>query len=224
MYSFTNLEPVHVHCLVLTVVSWPTYKFLRRQVRWSGIPITLRISQVCCDAHKCLDIVNEAEVDDVFPEFSSFFNEPMCWQFNLWFLCLLNLACTSGSSQLMCCWNLAWKTLSIPLLACESSAIEYSFTLAFVGVRIKTYLFQSCGHCWDFQICLYMECNTLTVSSFRIWNNSAGNPSLPLALFILMLSKAHLTSHYYFSLLFFGILHSGGYIFHFLFCLSLLFS
>ena len=27
---------------VLTVASWPTYRFLRRQVRWSGIPISLR--------------------------------------------------------------------------------------------------------------------------------------------------------------------------------------
>ena len=26
--------------LVLTVVSWPAYRFLRRQVRWSGIPIS----------------------------------------------------------------------------------------------------------------------------------------------------------------------------------------
>ena len=28
-----------VTCLVLTVASWPAYRFLRRQVRWSGIPI-----------------------------------------------------------------------------------------------------------------------------------------------------------------------------------------
>ena len=28
---------------VLTVASWPAYKFLKRQVRWSGIPISLRI-------------------------------------------------------------------------------------------------------------------------------------------------------------------------------------
>ena len=34
-----------VPCPVLTVVSWPAYGFLRRQVRWPGIPITLRIFQ-----------------------------------------------------------------------------------------------------------------------------------------------------------------------------------
>ena len=32
-----------VPCLVLTVASWPAYRFLRKQVRWSGIPISLRI-------------------------------------------------------------------------------------------------------------------------------------------------------------------------------------
>ena len=40
-----------------------------------------------------------------------------------------------------------------------------------------------------------MECNTFTASSFRIWNSSTGIPSPPLALFVLMLLKAHLTSH-----------------------------
>ena len=30
-------------CPVLTVASWPAYRFLRRQVRWSSIPISWRI-------------------------------------------------------------------------------------------------------------------------------------------------------------------------------------
>ena len=48
-----NIQPWHtpfpiwdqsvVPCLVLTVASWPAYRFLRRQVRWSGIPISWRI-------------------------------------------------------------------------------------------------------------------------------------------------------------------------------------
>ena len=32
-----------VPCPVLTAASWPAYRFLRRQVRWSGIPISLII-------------------------------------------------------------------------------------------------------------------------------------------------------------------------------------
>ena len=61
---------------------------------------------------------------------------------------------------------------------------------------MKTDLFQSCGHCRVFQICWHIECSTFTVSSFRIWNSSTGIPSLPLALFVMMLPKAHLTSHF----------------------------
>ena len=32
-----------VPCPVLTVASWPSYRFLKSQVRWSGIPISFRI-------------------------------------------------------------------------------------------------------------------------------------------------------------------------------------
>ena len=54
----------------------------------------------------------------------------------------------------------------------------------------ETDLFQSCDLCWVFQICLHIECSTFTASSFRIWNSSNGIPSPPLALFVMMLSKA----------------------------------
>ena len=59
---------------------------------------------------------------------------------------------------------------------------------------MKTDIFQSCGHCWVFQICWHLECSVFMASSFRIWNSSTGN-SLLLALFVVMLPKAHLTSH-----------------------------
>ena len=71
---------------------------------------------------------------------------------------------------------------------------EHSLALPFFGIGMKTDLFQSCGHCWVFQICWRIECSPFTASSFRIWNSSAGIPSPPLALFIMMLPKAHLTS------------------------------
>ena len=43
MYTFPNLNQSIVPYLVLTVSSWPACRFLRRQVRWSGISISLRI-------------------------------------------------------------------------------------------------------------------------------------------------------------------------------------
>ena len=100
----------------------------------------------------------------------------------------------------MYCWRLAWRILSITLLACEMSAIvqsfEHSLAWLFFGIGMKTDLFQSCGHCWVFQICWHFECSTFTESSFRIWNGSTGIPLPPLALFLVMLPKAYLTSHY----------------------------
>ena len=111
----------------------------------------------------------------------------------------LNPAYTSGSSWFMYYWSLAWRILSIMLLACEMSStvwqFEHSLALPFFVIGMKIYLFQSCGHCWVFQICCHIECSTFTASSFMIWSRSAGIPSPPLALFVVMRPKAHLTSH-----------------------------
>ena len=122
--------------------------------------------------------------------------DPAIW--SLVPLPFLNPTWTFGSSRFMYCWSLAWRIFSVTLLACEMSAIvqqfEHSLALHFFGIGVKTDLFQSCGHCWVFQICWHTECNTLTLS-FRILNSSVGIPSPPLVLFIVLLPKAHLTSH-----------------------------
>ena len=64
-----------VPCPVLTIASWPEYRFLRKQVRYSHLfknfPQFVVIHTV-----KGFGIVNKAEVD-VFLELSSFFNVPM---------------------------------------------------------------------------------------------------------------------------------------------------
>ena len=66
-----------VPCPVLTVASWPAYRFLKKQIRWSGIPISWRIFQfVVIHTFKGFGIVNETEVD-VFLELSCFFDDPV---------------------------------------------------------------------------------------------------------------------------------------------------
>ena len=74
---FPILNQSFVPSLFLTVASCPTYRFIRRQVRWSGIPISLRIfhSLLWSTQSKAFSIVNEAEVD-IFPEFPCFFYDP----------------------------------------------------------------------------------------------------------------------------------------------------
>ena len=68
------------------------------------------------------------------------------------------------------------------------------FNIAFLWDWSENWLFQSCGHCCGFQICWHVECSTFTASSVRIWNISTGILSPPLALFVVMLPKAPLTS------------------------------
>ena len=64
-------------CPLLTVASWPVYRFLKRQVRWSGIPISFRIFQfIVIHTVKGFGIVNKAE-RDVFLELSCFFADPV---------------------------------------------------------------------------------------------------------------------------------------------------
>ena len=78
---------------------------------------------------------------------------------------------------------------------CNCAVVWAFFGIAFFGIGMKNDLFQSCGYCRVFQICWNIECSTFITSSFRIWDSSTGIPSIPLALFVVMLSKAHLTSH-----------------------------
>ena len=122
-------------------------------MKWFGIPISWRIFQfVVVHTVKGIGIVNKAEID-IFLELSCFFHDPAD---------VGNLI--SGSSAfsktslnirkftVQYCWSLAWRILSITLLACEMSAVvwyfEHSFAFPFLGIGMKTDLLQSCGHCW----------------------------------------------------------------------------
>ena len=75
--SFPIWNQSIVSCPVLTIASWLEYRFLRRQVTWSGIPNSLRIFQfVVIHTVKGFSAVNEAEVD-VFLEFTCFIYDPI---------------------------------------------------------------------------------------------------------------------------------------------------
>ena len=116
----SQLRTVHCFLKVLTVVSGPTYRFLRRQVRWSGIPISFRIfHSLLCSIHSGFSIVNEA---DVMFFWNSLAFSMIQWMLAIWSLFplpFLNPACIYGSSQFMYCWSLAWRIMSITLLACK---------------------------------------------------------------------------------------------------------
>ena len=198
MYSFPDLQPVCCSMFSCNCASWPAYRFLRRQVRWSGIPTSCNFPEfVVVHTIKGFVIVNKAEVD-IFLELSCFFDDPTD---------VSNLI--SASSAFSKSSLNIWKFMVHVLLKHglenfehyfasmwdECNCVVHSLALPFFGTGMKTDLFQSCGHCWVFQICWHIECSTFSPSSFRIWNSSTGIPSPPLALFVVMLSKAHLTSY-----------------------------
>ena len=65
-----------VPCPFLTAASWPAYRFLKRQVRWSSIHLFQNFPQfVVIHTVKGFGIVNKAEID-AFLELSCFFDDP----------------------------------------------------------------------------------------------------------------------------------------------------
>ena len=73
--TYPILNQFIVPCPVLTVVSWSIYRFLRRQVRLSGIPISLRIFQFAMiHTAKGFSIVKEAEVNAFMAFISCFYD------------------------------------------------------------------------------------------------------------------------------------------------------
>ena len=177
-----NIQPSHtpfpicnqavVPCPVLTVASWPEYRFLKRQVRWSDIPISWRIFQfVVVHTVTGFGIVNKAEID-VFLELSCFFDDPVD---------VGNLI--SGSSAFpKTSLNISKFTVHV-LLKPGLENFEHYFTS------------------------VQDECNYAVVWTFFYiaafpseleWKLTFSSPvilSLPLALFVVMLPKVHLTLH-----------------------------
>ena len=143
---------------------------------------------------KGFSVVNEAKVH-VFLEFSCFCYDPTDV-----------VVLISGSSAFRKSSLTIWKFSVYVLLKPSLEDFENYFASMWnecncvviwtlFGIGMKTDIFQSCGHSWVFQICWHIECSTLKASSFRISNSSAIIASPPWALFIVMLSKAHLASH-----------------------------
>ena len=186
MYSFYYLEPVccsmsSSNCCFLTCIQVSQEA---GQVVWYSNIFQNFPQFIVIHTVKGFGIVNKAEVN-VFLERSCFFDDAVdIGNLSLVPLPFLKPALMSGSSWFPYCWSLAWRILSITLLACEMSANVQClsfFGIAFLWDWNENWPFQSCGQCWVFQICWHIECSTFTASSFRIWNSSAGIPSPPLA-------------------------------------------
>ena len=112
----------------------------------------------------------------------------------------LNPAGTSGSSWFTYCWTLAWRILSMTLLAsmwneCNCAVVSTFFGIALLWDWDENWPFPVLWPLLSFPNLLAYWVQHFHSISFRIWNSSTGIPSPPLALFVVMLSKALLTSH-----------------------------
>ena len=135
---------------------------------------------------KGFGIINKGEVD-IFLELSWFFNDPTDVGNSIF-----GSSASSKSSL-----NIFKFSVHVLLKPCLENFEHYFASVwdecncavvwTLFGIGMKANLFQSCGHCWVFQIYWHAECSTFTASSFRVWNSSTGIPLPLLALFIVML-------------------------------------
>ena len=106
--------------------------------------------------------------------------------------------CTSRSSQCMYYWSLAWRILSITSLVCRWVQMYSSWNklghCPFLGLKWKL-TYSSPVAIPEFPNLLTYWVQHFNSIIFWILNSSAGIPSPPLALFVGMLLKVHLTSH-----------------------------
>ena len=148
MYSFPNLDQ-SVPCPVLTVTSWPAYRFIRRQVRWSGILVSSRIFHSLLWSTQIFGIVNKAEAD-IFLELSCIFSDPS----DVGHLISVSFAFSQSSLNI---WNFlvhelikpGWRIFEHYFASmwdeCNCTVVWVSFGFAFLWDWNENWPFQSCG-------------------------------------------------------------------------------
>ena len=148
---------------------------------------------------KGFGIVNKTEID-VFLELFCFFHDPADVG-----------SLISGSSAFSKTILNIWKFMVHILLKPGLENFEYYFTSMWDECKCEVvWAFFGIAFLWDwnenwpfpvlwplpsFPNLLVKWVQQFHSIIFRIWNSSTGIPSPPLALFVVMLSKAHLTSH-----------------------------
>ena len=86
---FPILIQFAVPCPILSIASLPAYRFLRRQVRWSGIPFSLRIFHSLLWSTQSKPLAYQWSRSRCFSGiFLLFLWSNGYWQYDLWFLCI----------------------------------------------------------------------------------------------------------------------------------------
>ena len=148
---------------------------------------------------KAIGVVNKAEID-VFMNLSCFLGDPMDVgnlifsssafskiSLNIWKF-MVHKFLKTGLEDFERYFTSVWDE-------CNSVVVWAFFDIAFLWDWNENWPFPVLWSLLSFPNLLAYWVSTFTASSFRIWNSSTGIPSPPLALLVVMLPKAHLTSH-----------------------------
>ena len=187
LYSFPNLEPVSYslsgsNCCFLTHIQ--VFQETSKVVWHSHL---FKYFPVYCDPQSQRLQCSQWSRSRFFLEVPRFLNDPT----NVGDLISVFSASSklAGSSQFKHCWSRAWRILSITLLSCEMNTIVHSLNMLWHC--------PSLGLKWKLTSSSPAEfskfAGMLSASSFKILNSSAEILSPPLALFVVMLPKAHFT-------------------------------
>ena len=198
MYSFPSLEPLSCS---MSSSNW--YSFIRRQVRWSGIPrLFFKNFPHFAVIHtvKGFGIVNKAEVVVFSGTFLLFQWSNRYFQFDLF--CKFSSSFSKSSLSI-------WKFMAPILLKPGLENFEHYFASMWDECNyVVVWTFFGIAFLWDWDenrpfpvlwpllifanlLTYWVQCSTFTASSFRIWNSSTGIRSPPLPLFMVILPKAH---------------------------------
>ena len=157
-----------VPCKVLTFESWPECRFLRRQVRYSGIPNSKNFPQFVV-IHTVIKHNQWSR-----SRFFFFFLECPCFLRDPTNVGTLISSSSTFSKPSLYIWRFLAHTLLNPSLKdfehwhakCEINTtvlqFGYSLALSFFWIEMKTDFVYFCDHCWVFQIFGHAECSTLT--------------------------------------------------------------
>ena len=201
IYSYPNLEPVCYsmsgpNCCFLTCVQISQEA---DQVVWCSCLFENFPQFVVIHTVKGFGIVSKAEVD-VFLELSCFFHDAADVgnlisgssafsksSLNIWKF-MVRILLKSGLENLGHYFACVWDEYNC-------AVVWALFGIAFLWDWNKNWPFPVLWPLMSFPNVLAYWVQHFTASSFRIWNSSTGIPSRPLALFVVMLPKAHLTLH-----------------------------
>ena len=198
-YCFPNLEPVSCpmsssNCCFLTCIQVSQEA---GQVVWYSHLLKNFPQFIVIHTVKGFGVVNKAE-RDVLLELSCFFDDPV----DIGNLISDSPAFSKASLNI---WKFSVHVLLKPGLEnfkhyftslwdeCNCVVVWAFFGIAFLWDWNENWTFPVLWPLLSFPNFWHVECSTFTASSSRIWNSSTGIPSPPLALFIVMLPKAHLT-------------------------------